>query len=183
MMLGRLKIESEIELQARAQSRPSSPGIAVRRTASLRSPMSGIPIRRARCLVNRDGPDKPGHDGRARRSYREFTGTRTSRAIRRSAVAKRDVAAVRARDVARDREASPVRLVWLRAVSSRRNGLNTSSRSRAGMPARRRRPYGEVAVIAMAGDRDRIRVARRVGDEVGEAALERAGPTVAIAGP
>ena len=31
----------------------------------------------------------------------------------------------------------------------------------------------EVAVVALAGDRDRVGVARRVGDEVGEAALER----------
>ena len=32
--------------------------------------------------------------------------------------------------------------------------------------------HGQIAVVAMAGDRDRVGVPRRVGDEVGEAALE-----------
>ena len=76
------------------------------------------------------------------------------------------------RAIARPRPVPPSS--WLRASSSRRNGLNTSSRidGRNAGPVvvdRHRQP----AVVAMAGDGDRRREARRVRHQVGEAALER----------
>ena len=66
---------------------------------------------------------------------------------------------------------------WLRASSSRRNGLNTSSRivGRNAGPVVVDR-HGQPAVVAVAGDRDRRRVARGVRHEIGEAALERGRP-------
>src|SRR6267154_848679 len=91
------------------------------------------------------------------------------------AVAERDVAAVRARDVAGDRQPKPgAALVLVAGIvepQERLEHLFAQAGRNAGAVVVDR--DGEIAVIPMAGDRNRFRVARRVGNEVGKAALER----------
>ena len=91
------------------------------------------------------------------------------------AVAKRDVAAMRAGDVAGDRKAEAgAALVLVAGVIEPQERLehflaHALRNARTVVVDRDR----QIAVVAVAGDRDRVGVPRRVGHKVGEAAFER----------
>src|SRR5215470_4649824 len=85
---------------------------------------------------------------------------------------------MRARDVARDRKAEPRAALVLVAGM-----IEAQERLEHLLAQMRRDPgavivdsHGEPAMIAMANDGDRARKARGVGNEIGEAALERGWP-------
>ena len=115
-----------------------------------------------------------------KRSRRErYTGTRTvARRPPSGEFAERDVAAVRARDVARDGEAEAGAALVLvaRIVEAQERLEHLLAQVRRDARAVVVDRDGEPAVIAVAGDRDRGRKARGVRHEIGEAALERRRP-------